>query len=142
MGATSSRPAPRTRCRRHVVRAAIATAVQGYKRWAADLGCVDRREARSEIIGELAYPIPVCAGQDVVPIAELSLNADMPLGAANGTSQKGVVAGRALVNSYLSRTLSGGLRFQAAEVSMGIAVRSHGVKSALSRFTPRVRSIL
>ncbi len=78
----------------HVVRAAIAAVVQGYKRWAADLGNapIDVERDR-EIIREIAYPIPVRTGQDGVPIAELSLNADMPLGAANGMSHIGVLAG-------------------------------------------------
>jgi hypothetical protein len=54
---------------------------------------IDIEQAR-ELIREITDRIPVRPGADGVPIAELSLNAEMPLGQlAVGSIQIGLVAG-------------------------------------------------
>ena len=50
-------------------------------------------EHAREVIREIADRIPVRPGDDGVPVAELSLNDQMPLGQVAGGSQIGLVAG-------------------------------------------------
>jgi hypothetical protein len=76
--------------------AAVPVAVARYRDLVEGFGTgtpVNIEQAR-EVIREIAGRIPVRPGKDGVPIAELSLNEEMPLAqVANGQIQIGVVAG-------------------------------------------------
>ena len=77
------------------VMAAIPRAVERYRAMVSDLGNapIDIEQGR-EIIRGIAARIPVRPGPDGVPIAELSLNEEMPLaGVAVSGSDIGMVAG-------------------------------------------------
>jgi hypothetical protein len=77
------------------IMAAIPAAVARYREMVSNLGDapIDIERGR-EIIRSVADRIPVKPGPDGVPIAELSLNEEMPLGQiAVGSIQIGMVAG-------------------------------------------------
>jgi hypothetical protein len=76
------------------VLAMLPVAVRRYRETASNLGSssIDMEHAR-EVIREIADRIPVRPGDDGVPVAELSLNDQMPLGQVAGGSQIGLVAG-------------------------------------------------
>jgi hypothetical protein len=77
------------------IMAAMPAAVARYRQMVSDLGnaSIDIEQGRG-IIREIAHQIPVRPGADGVPVAQLSLNEEMPLGqVVGGDFQIDVVAG-------------------------------------------------
>lgn len=85
------------------VMAMLPVAVGRYRQMVASLGesPIDVEQAR-EVIREIAYSISVRPGEDGVPVAELSLNDQMPLGQLVNGSQIDLVAGAGFVTHRLS----------------------------------------
>jgi chromatin segregation and condensation protein Rec8/ScpA/Scc1 (kleisin family) len=85
------------------IMAALPIAVARYRQMVENLGTspIDIEQAR-EVIREITDRIPVRPGADGVPIAELSLNEQMPLGqVAVGSIQIGMVAGAGFRSTLL-----------------------------------------